>query len=70
MLTKLKAAAEIEKKLAEANKLVEECEAIAKESKVDFYITTPCGSSESFDGTGEDFGDEDGNPTGWDHSQC
>lgn len=67
MLTKLKAAAEIKKKLAEAKKLVEECEKIAMESKVDFAIDTPCGRFEQFDGTGEF---ANGEPQGWDQSQC
>lgn len=60
----------ISKNLKEAERLVKDCEDIAKEHKLDFYFESPMGRVESYDGSGLDFGDDDGQPTGWDHSQC
>lgn len=54
-------------KLKEIDTIMRECEQIAKDFKLDFCFETPCGNYESFDGTGEY---NDGEPLGWDQSQC
>lgn len=70
MLSKAERATKlIAEKLAEIKLLIQTCEEIAIEAKVDFVLSSPYGSDLSFDGTGKYYSD-DGQPTGWDHSQC
>ena len=65
---KKEAAEIIDAKLAEITKLIKQCEELALQHKIDFYITSPCGRQESFDGTG--LYSDDGEQLGWNQSQC
>lgn len=65
---KKEAAELINTKLKAIDNIIHECEKLALEHKIDFYITSPCGRQESFDGTG--LYSDDGKQHGWDQSQC
>lgn len=70
MATQAQAQKQIAQRLKRVDELIKECERLATDNGVDFYFMSPCGSSEHFDaGETSDYS-ENGQPTGWDHSQC